>query len=483
VFFVIGLALVQYATPNLPDNDGFYHIKFAWLMRTEGLKPDFNWLPLSILNAEDYYDHHFLYHILLIPFTFGDLVTGAKWAAIIIPALSFLAVWFFLDQSRVPLAWVWAAALLGASEAFLFRMSIPRAQALSVGLLALGMLWINQEKIWHLLALGFLFVWSYNAFPLLAVLAGLYALASLITDRSFRWKPLAFVLLGIALGLVINPYFPQNILFTINHILPKLTQPEVSGLGNEWFPYTTAQVLENAFPALLLFASATLGIGLSGKKIDKFTLFALLTALLFALMFFQARRFVEYFPPFALILAAFAWSPLIGNLLNSSKQASSRHPFHHRTWGVVAMILLVILSSAFSIMRAGNIMRTAKPADLYADGARWLQDNTPAGSLVFHTDWDDFPRLFFYNSHNVYLAGLDPTYFQLYDEHLYNLWVKITRGDVQNLSASILENFDTRFVHTDLKHSDFLDVAGSDPDMVEVFRDDQNVIFKIITEP
>ncbi len=147
------------------------------------------------------------------------------------------------------------------------------------------------------------------------------------------------------------------------------------------------------------------------------------------------------------------------------------------------MILLVILSSAFSIMRAGNIMRTAKPADLYADGARWLQDNTPTGSLVFHTDWDDFPRLFFYNSHNVYLAGLDPTYFQLYDAHLYNLWVKITRGDVQNLSASILENFDTRFVHTDLKHSDFLDVAGSDPDMVEVFRDDQNVIFMIIAEP
>jgi hypothetical protein len=37
---------------------------------------------------------------------------------------------------------------------------------------------------------------------------------------------------------------------------------------------------------------------------------ALLAALLFGLMLFQARRFIEYFPPFALIFAAFAGAPL-----------------------------------------------------------------------------------------------------------------------------------------------------------------------------
>ena len=48
--FVIGTAVIQFGTPDLPDNDGFYHIKLAYLMRTESLKPEFNWLPLSILN-------------------------------------------------------------------------------------------------------------------------------------------------------------------------------------------------------------------------------------------------------------------------------------------------------------------------------------------------------------------------------------------------------------------------------------------------
>ena len=48
--------------PDLPDNDGFYHIKMAYLMRTEGLKPTFPWLPLTILNPAEFADHHFLYH-------------------------------------------------------------------------------------------------------------------------------------------------------------------------------------------------------------------------------------------------------------------------------------------------------------------------------------------------------------------------------------------------------------------------------------
>ena len=41
LLFFFGMALIQFVTPDMPDNDGFYHIKLAWLMRTEGLKPDF----------------------------------------------------------------------------------------------------------------------------------------------------------------------------------------------------------------------------------------------------------------------------------------------------------------------------------------------------------------------------------------------------------------------------------------------------------
>ncbi|MEW5940353.1 MAG: hypothetical protein AB1750_11860, partial [Chloroflexota bacterium] len=57
VFFFV-MAWLEFSTPDLPDNDGFYHIKMAYLMRTEGLKPDFPYLPLTILNEREFYDHH-----------------------------------------------------------------------------------------------------------------------------------------------------------------------------------------------------------------------------------------------------------------------------------------------------------------------------------------------------------------------------------------------------------------------------------------
>ena len=39
--FLVFLGFVQFSTPDMPDNDGYYHIKLAYLMRTEGLKPEF----------------------------------------------------------------------------------------------------------------------------------------------------------------------------------------------------------------------------------------------------------------------------------------------------------------------------------------------------------------------------------------------------------------------------------------------------------
>jgi hypothetical protein len=106
--------------------------------------------------------------------------------------------------------------------------------------------------------------------------------------------------------------------------------------------------------------------------------------------------------------------------------------------------------------------------------------HTPAGERVFQTDWDDFPRLFFYNTHNTYLAGLDPTYLQLYDSELYDQWVSITRGEVENPSQLILQSFSARYVFTDLDHQDFLRQAANDNRMKEVYRDGQAVIFQVL---
>src|SRR4051794_7815625 len=54
------------------DWDGYYHIKWSSML-WDNFKhfkslPTFEWLPLTVLSPNDYADHHFLFHLLQIPF-------------------------------------------------------------------------------------------------------------------------------------------------------------------------------------------------------------------------------------------------------------------------------------------------------------------------------------------------------------------------------------------------------------------------------
>ncbi len=497
LFFLFfgAMALVQFATPDMPDNDGFYHIRLAQLMRTEGLKVNFPWLPLSVLNSREFSDHHFLFHVALIPFTFGDLRLGAKWAAVTFAALAFLSVWSLLHAQRVRFASLWALGLLAVSEAFLYRMSITRAQSLSLAFLALGLHFLFHRRYRWLIPLAFLYVWFYNAFPLLFFLAAIYALVVLLLERRLEWKPVAYVGLGFGLGLLINPYFPDNLIFFIRHVTPKLSETTSISVGSEWYPYDTSQLLENSPLALIVFLAGVFALGLQRQRMDIPTAVSFLATVMFGVMLFQSRRFIEYFPAFALIFAALAWAPLLSPLGGERQFQLSRLPAlrlpiqkidlgAYLPWLAPAILGLFVLAGAWKSLRDAQVsIRTSKPYTLYAGASRWLRENTPPGERVFQTDWDDFPRLFFYNTHNTYLIGLDPTYMQLYDPDLYELWVDITRGNVEKPSDHIYPRFGSRYVISDLKHSRFLRQAEQDPGLKEVFRDQDAVVYQVLEAP
>jgi hypothetical protein len=204
-------------------------------------------------------------------------------------------------------------------------MSIPRAQSLSLLVLVLGLDWLLAGKHTRLIFLGFIYVWLYNAFPLLLGLAGIYTLAVWLSEGRLVLRPLFYTAIGLALGLLINPYFPFNVIFAYQHILPKLVEATSVSVGSEWYPYDTGQLLSNSRLALAAFAGGALALGLSGRRMQARTAAAFLLACLFGLMLFQSRRFVEYFPAFALIFAAFAWAPLMHAYIRRSEV--TRHVF------------------------------------------------------------------------------------------------------------------------------------------------------------
>jgi hypothetical protein len=178
----------------------------------------------------------------------------------------------------------------------------PPSLALAVMVIALYLLFTRRYR-W-LLPLSFLFVWLYDAFPLILIITGIYVLSVGVIERRFELRPLVYASVGIGLGMLINPYFPDNVIFTYRHIFPKVTEATAVRVGNEWYPYRTATLLENSPLALVALLSGTLALGLQERRMNVRTLTSFLLAAFFGLLLFQSRRFIEYFPPFALIFAA-----------------------------------------------------------------------------------------------------------------------------------------------------------------------------------
>ena len=478
LLFVALFSFVQSGTSALVGTDGYYHARMGWLIRDQGLKPAFVWLPMTILSETAFYDHHLLYHLYLAIFSGVDpaldggqsLTAGVKVASIILPSLAFMAFWWLLRSQGIRWAAFWSLGLFVVSEAFLYRMSMPRAQAASLLVLILGLLWLFQRRYWLLLPLGFVYVWLYNAFPLLLVIGSVYLLATWITERRFEWQAVAFPAAGVILGLLINPYFPDNIAFIINHLLPKIGESSTR-LGNEWYPYETWTLVENSGFALLAMVLGVLAWGWRKERMNRVTLTIFIVAILFAFMLFRSRRFVEYFPAFALLFAVVSIAPLFEEWL------AGRSGWNKLA--LVGLVALLALPAALTLTQAREAVGRSKPADRYAEAAIWLHDNTPADTLVFQTDWDDFTRLFFYNLNNIYTAGLDPTYMELLDADLYDEWRKITRGKVDQPGGIIAARFGASYVFSDLKHKDFLEMAAGDPTLEEVYRDKYAVIYEV----
>src|SRR5581483_2873430 len=119
------------------------------------------------------------------------------------------------------------------------------------------------------------------------------------------------------------------------------------------------------------------------------------------------------------------------------------------------------------------------PPTYYSGAGEWLAQHTLPGERVFATDWDDFPRLFYYDTRDVYLVGLDPTYMALYDQSLYLRWRDIGRGDTPFTAEEIRTRFGARWIFTDTQHTGFLRMARQVPELKQVYSDPDTVVLLV----
>jgi asparagine N-glycosylation enzyme membrane subunit Stt3 len=478
VFSATLLAYIQFAGPNIVDYDGYYHIKTAYLIREQGVPLDFPWLKFTILDEAHYTDHHMLLHVFQMPFTFiGDLRLAAKWSPIALAALAFTIFYLLLRRYEVGYPLLWLTVLFASSSPFLYRMSMARGQSLSLALQLIAFHLIMKRSYKWLAAVTIIFVWSYNAFPLLVPLALFGVVTHFLSEKKIEYKIALAVGLGIIVGHVVNPYFPNNVLFIWDHIIPKMFATEYQiGVGTEWYPFSSWTLITTSLVAILCYAGGILLTDRAEWKQDKPRLFWFLVSTMYLVLTFKSRRFVEYFPPAVVMFLAFASRERLKNLewtLAAGKRARA---------AASILVIAVVCFATYSTIQAARRDVASEPASTqYKGGAEWLAANTPAGSTVFHTDWDDFPKLFFYNTHNTYVVGLDPDFMRLKNAQLYYKYEDMTQGRVlQDMEDVILREFGCEYVFTDNEHRDFLKVANQSPRMQKVFSDRHTTVYRVL---
>jgi len=307
----------------------------------------------------------------------------------------------------------------------------------------------------------------------------------------FALVALGCTLLGLGLGLLLHPYFPRNVEFAFFHLLPKAVPAEQASVtvGQEWYPYSVSGYITRVGPTLTLTLLGLVPPALMMLRRqwpDWRTLVLGILALGFLAMVTASQRIIEYFPAFGMIFCAWSWSHAPGTRATLAGllrlRPSERRDRVTGRLTVAAPWVVALLVAPFittSILVASRQAGEGVSWSTYRDGALWLAANTPAGSRVFTTGWDDFPHMFFWNTHNVYLAGLDPTYSSLEDPATWEVWRSITQGRTRAPSGQIRQRFGASYVLTDLQHERFLQMAASDPGLEEVFRTKTVVIYRV----
>lgn len=507
-FVVFLLALVLFSwlqnSPALPEPDSFYHAKIAVFLSEGQILHQFPWLQETGLK-DNFVDHHFLYHILLVPFVkLFDPLTGVKAATVVFASLFVLIFYWLLKKFAIKWPFLFIVVLI-SSQPWLFRASLVKAPAAFLSLILLAFYCACHQKYISLVVISFFSVWLYAGWPLIPAMIILYVtlvwllekirakeslwqkVKSFLHIKKYQivpWPAVFYCLSGIISGLMINPYFPHNLKFYWQQIveIAIINQQNVIGVGGEWYPYNLFSLMSDAALVCAMSVVSLLAFGLTFKKQSVFSwTWGMLTAIFFMLTL-KSQRNVEFFAPFAIIFSAFTFSSFFKN----QSYFEIKRLIKNGWQPVFSVIFLVIgLSFVFHIPRdllaAKKDVKNGWTLTHYQKASEWLKNNTPKNSVVFNTDWDDFPFLFYYNSHNYYLTGLDPTFMYKKDKARYWQYVNVTLGkEPFNLKSPIKDNFRADYVFLDNKHLALENNLKFSADFLKVYQDEEGQVYQAI---
>ncbi len=478
--------------PIFMDGDPFYHAKITQLiLEHKNIVQDFPWLPQSVL-APHYYDHHFLFHIFLLPFVavIGDPLIAMRIATSFFSAL-FLAIFYLFFRKLLPSISLFPLIIILVSSSLLFRLSLDKAPAISLIFLFGGLYALIRRKYFALFILSFLYVWLYDAWPLMLIAVILFCIANALSKLfmservfSFRRLPLTYffslciqkenILLlasclgGLLSGIIINPYFPYNVIFYKTHLLSiaVVTSGVLFGIGNEWLPinpFTFAN--ENLlFMVFWMCALCWTCIQMTSRVQSTFlpayaktpsslspsSLFFMIFSLFLFLATIKSQRMGEYFIPIGSAFIACTFQDFFKRVLWREWIQSVRVFLKNQSLGLqhifcciigIFFIVLFFSMTLSSYVSLWNTINTRHyPFHSMAHVSAFISHTLPKGSLIINEDWSYFPQLMYYADEYRFAWGLDPTFTHDANPQFFSALVSLGKEKEHEKISDTLKN-------------------------------------------
>ena len=535
-FFIFALGFIVFlyllVPPGILGPDSFYHTKMALMIKDQGLIQDFPWTQFTTYK-DLFVDHHFVYHLFLIPFIslptpdtldiFSaelDPLIKAKLGTAFFAALVFLFIYWLCRRLKIKLPFVWTSSAFLVSY-FILRLSLIRAPALSLILLILGFYFILKKKYLGLFFVCFFYVWTHGTWPLILIVTILYCLSQTVKNLFANWtkifienkrkffqfikysfvyffeksniKILSTCVIGLLLGLIINPYFPKTFPFywlqTIK--IGILNYQGKIGVGAEWYSPDPKMLFFSILPILIPWLISLAWFITNKKEQKSSSWFFVFVSTFFLLYTLKARRNIEYFIPPAIFLNGLIFTQIAikinwGNIKKRLKGyfQGPDNIFYFIT-AIISSILVVFFIGFYFTFSIKNLYHSyvneARNLNSLQMASHWLKTNAQPKEIIFQSNWAIFPHLFYFNTQNYYINGLDQTFMYEKDKELYQDWLDLVSYHVDpNQTAQILkEKFKASYVLVDKNDVRFARLIKKSKFLKQVYKDDQAIIYQI----
>lgn len=451
LFFVSLFSAIYFSVPKIISlDDPLFYIKYSQMIRDNGFSVinNFHWIYFA--DNTRFGMLYSLFNFILIPFTyFPVLWLGIKFFAVIAGSLVMFLIYWWLKKLKIIypffiLLFLWAIA----PDSFVFRILYTRPFVIMMMIVLLEIYCLWKKKYLLILLLAFLHIFDHgNTFYLPIFFALTFLVFEYLHTRKFDYKLLIASVFGTLFGMMILPNFPQNffimfkVVFNIYEAVLKKSEVFI-GVGAENYGINILDfIYKNYIFIGVLIAILLLRIiyyiyqiklkSTENERLNFFNLdknLLILNDVLFFinlisfLGFIFTRRVSDFWLPLLFIYIVLNFKilyPLFKvNIDEKYKLIIAK----------ASKIILIILIFYLTVARAMNfnfIIAKASSPEILKDSAEWLNSNTKEGEIIFLDNWSYFPNLFYYNTKNYYIMGMEPRFLYDYDEELYLYWYNI----------------------------------------------------------